>query len=595
MTPACPDPLKQGLEDVGWPEGKPGAWKALLRRRRRRIASMYWFNPRVFIEARNDQLVRRYLSTFVERRRSQWLEAIGARGFAGHDDRVLRPELSGGLGSGFSFLLLGDTGDRDGSQYAVAEAIRARAEGTAFMIIASDVVYPAGGPNNYPDALYLPYRDYRRPIYAIPGNHDWYDGLSGFMYHFCRLEDLPLELEVTGAGSLRRWVLSHWLRFAWNRAAIPDERLLRSDMEQRGVWAQPVQPAPYFAIDTPELLILALDTGIHGRLDAEQGRWLIEASEDPRPKLLITGKPVYVDNHYNPCPISWDGAEAAGGFQTVDDVVRHEPFRYRAVIGADVHNYQYYPIELGHPPRCINYIVSGGGGAHLSATHLIAPIDLRPRIPQAVLDEISRLPTEDDFVSYPRRGDSLARMSRVFAGRLRVVVLASAALAAGAALGGVELWDSSQLGRALGAFLLLLLAVVLALPALYLLSRAAGVLLLGGRVDPDQAASWVAEELGQRGLGAQTPSRVSAQRSRPSWLTRRRLGTLLPKEHDRRAGPLYGPLVSPFFDVDDPPLFRHFLRVEVSNSVMRIQCYGVTGWREHEEDPPLWHCIDVSL
>ena len=53
------------------------------------------------------------------------------------------------------------------------------------MVICSDVVYPDGDVNEYLNKFFRPYKDYTKPIYALPGNHDWYDGLNGFMIHFC--------------------------------------------------------------------------------------------------------------------------------------------------------------------------------------------------------------------------------------------------------------------------------------------------------------------------------------------------------------------------------------------------------------------------
>jgi hypothetical protein len=58
------------------------------------------------------------------------------------------------------------------------------------MVLLSDVVYAAGDVNQYLEKFYKPYGGYLNPIYAIPGNHDWYDGLDGFMFHFCGAEPL---------------------------------------------------------------------------------------------------------------------------------------------------------------------------------------------------------------------------------------------------------------------------------------------------------------------------------------------------------------------------------------------------------------------
>ena len=34
------------------------------------------------------------------------------------------------------------------------------------------------------EELYLPFKGFTKPIYAIPGNHDWFDYLEGFNANF---------------------------------------------------------------------------------------------------------------------------------------------------------------------------------------------------------------------------------------------------------------------------------------------------------------------------------------------------------------------------------------------------------------------------
>jgi hypothetical protein len=167
---------------------------------------------------------------------------------------------------------------------------------------------------------------------------------------------------------------------------------LRSDDAQ-----QAVQPGPYWAIDAGPVRIVGIDTGLLGTIDAEQGAWLREVSRDPRPKVLITGRPLYVDGEHHPCPIEGGG--------TVDDIVRDPAHRYVAAIGGDIHNYQRYPVDVGG--RTVQYVVAGGGGAFMHATHTI------PRVSVAGV-------TEDDFRCYPLRGDSLAFYSALYGRRLRL-------------------------------------------------------------------------------------------------------------------------------------------------------------------------------
>jgi hypothetical protein len=454
-TPVTPPPSsgnsRESAAKAGWrddPRPPFGAgWERLLERRKRtRWVNFFWISPAPLLASVNDKIAKG-LDDLVNDVRPRWLAAQRAAGRLGHRPTVedhARKER-------FSFLLLGDPGEQDASQYAVVSPMLAACDDTDFMLIDSDVIYPAGDINDYVDGFFLPYERYRRPIYAIPGNHDWYDGLNGFMFHFCGSEPLPSAAYRSGSYNWKERLA----RALWRKPSPPDlpvllyERRARAQLEQAGaeaVW-EPAQPAPYFTIETPALLIVCIDTGITGKLDREQGDWLRDVSRDPRPKLLVTGKPIYVDGDYHPGEIDWGpddypGIEdELGGLRTVDDIVRAPEHRYVAAIGGDVHNYQRYSVLLsdegppspdfpqGPPPRDdtppelvrrLEYVVSGGGGAYLSATHRFGHVHMEPG-KEPKRDSHSAAPsniapiTEDGFWCYPLRGDSLARFVRRFA------------------------------------------------------------------------------------------------------------------------------------------------------------------------------------
>jgi Calcineurin-like phosphoesterase len=291
-----------------------------------------------------------------------------------------------------SFLLLGDTGEGDISQYAPMSIIDSLAPGTDFMVICSDVIYPAGGTVEYAYKHSWPYRHYPRPIYALPGNHDWYDSLRGFMAYFCGQTSVPPRPHrslLSRAGLLDR---------LWLDESEPDDPCKRQVVETlRQDSAQHARlPGPYYRISTGPLDLIAIDTGIDGTIDATQGDWLRHISRSPKPKVLLTGKPIYVNGRHQACPID-------GGRQgTVDDIVRDPAHRYLAAIGGDVHNYQRYPVQVGS--RTIQYLVSGGGGAYMHPTHKIPNID---KTPLAAISESS-------FRCYPLRGDSLSFYSQLY-------------------------------------------------------------------------------------------------------------------------------------------------------------------------------------
>ena len=130
-------------------------------------------------DVRRDVQVARRLGDPTDEIRGRWVALQQARGIA--DDFTLElPELNT-----FSFVLAGDTGEGDHSQYAVVPGLLNVGQGTSFMIALSDVIYPTGDINEYVDKFFRPYSGYPSPIYAVPGNHDWYDGLGGYMRHFC--------------------------------------------------------------------------------------------------------------------------------------------------------------------------------------------------------------------------------------------------------------------------------------------------------------------------------------------------------------------------------------------------------------------------
>jgi hypothetical protein len=403
-----------------------------------------------------------------------------------------------------SFIVVGDTGEGDASQYAVVKPLLARGRGTDFMVICSDVIYPSGDAEDYRAKFYGAYEGYPRPIHALPGNHDWYDGLVGFMHHLCGAEVSLLSTVEDRASSLGERLR----RLLWRRPAhrSPGERR-RSEAARRSN-----QRSPYFAIETGPLLVVGIDTGMGGEIDREQGEWLRRISRGiDKPKLLLTGKPLYVDGEHHPQEIEGGG--------TVDDIVRAPENNYVAAIGGDIHNYQRYSVRVSGREEPLQYIVSGGGGAYMSATH---------RVPKIDLDGVG----EDDFVCYPRRGDSLSFYSKLYDRRF------------GFGRGWLE-------------------------------------------IAPDEAAAYMARRLGIQ------PARPRDRRAYISGRTRRVAEWIFPLP-GRGRGPIHH-FFSEFFDWNDPPLFKNFLRIDASPDEVRIRCFAATGCAEHEEDPPLEDEIRIPL
>lgn len=163
------------------------------------------------------------------------------------------------------------------------------------------------------------------------------------------------------------------------------------------------QPGSYFALDAGPLVLVGLDLGLCGRVDRDQGRWLGEVSRgDPRPKILLTSKPIFGDGRYSATQIEGGG--------TVDETVRDPASNYVAVVSGEIHNYQRYPVAVSGGGT-IQYIVCGAAGASSQGTHTIGRIAI-PN-PDPTLPPVD----EDEVRLYPLRGDSLSLFSELYARR----------------------------------------------------------------------------------------------------------------------------------------------------------------------------------
>lgn len=459
-----------------------------------------WINPVPLWQSRNQTLGRLFGDPTNDERRL-WMKSQ-ARELP--EDLIISKHANL---EEVSFVVVGDTGEGDASQYAVVKPLLASGRNTDFMVICSDVIYPAGDAEDYDAKFYEPYEDYPRPIYALPGNHDWYDGLVGFMHHLCGARVSALPATEERASSLKEWLR----RRLWRRPAKRDPGELPVRRRAEGS-RRSSQRAPYFAIETGPLLIVGIDTGMGGPIDHEQGEWLRRISREiDKPKLLLTGKPLYVDGEHHPYPIEGGG--------TVDEIVRDPEHNYVAAIGGDIHNYQRYSVGVSGRDAPLHYIVSGGGGAYMSATH---------RIPKVDLDGAD----EDAFVCYPRRGDSLSFYSGLYDRRL-------------------------AFGR--------------------------GWL----DISPSEAAAYMAERLGIE------PTRPGDWDAYVSRRTRRVAGWIFPLPGSGRN--LLHHFFSEFFDWNEPPLFKNFLRIDASSSEVRIRCFAATGCAEHEANPPVEDEVKISL
>ncbi|HET8710863.1 MAG TPA: hypothetical protein VFM32_05790 [Spongiibacteraceae bacterium] len=241
---------------------------------------------------------------------------------------------------GFWFDYTADVGDGWNSSYAVAYhlaqptlTLRAenggeyRTERGKILLFGGDEVYPVASRAAYQQklvqcydaALSLTPEDQSPTVFAIPGNHDWYDSLVAFMRLFCS----------------GRWF---------------------------GGW-RTVQQASYFAVKLPRgWWLIATDIQLDSDIDEAQVKFLrsvAEQMQDSDRIVLCVAEPHWIyaktygisDKDYNESNLAF---------------IEQKIFKRKiaAYVAGDLHHYRRHAAPDG-----VQKITAGGGGAFLHPTH----------------------------------------------------------------------------------------------------------------------------------------------------------------------------------------------------------------------------------
>ncbi len=265
-----------------------------------------------------------------------------------------------GLEGDWSFLVIGDPGEGDASQHVLRDQIIrvGDAPDLRFMVISSDVVYPTGSMKDYETNFWLPFKGFVKPVYAIPGNHDWYDALEGFAATFFEPAAARRAIRARVEAD-RRLTSTTDGRIAW---LVDEAARLR---QEYGV-PTGFQRAPYFQIRTERFVLIAIDTGVRRSVDPDQTAWLRSALEQARGrfKMVILGHPLYAGGRYQ--------ASGDEEFTAIHRLLReHE---VALVMAGDTHDLEYYVERYTTPggERVMRHVVNGGGGAYLSSGGALA-------------------------------------------------------------------------------------------------------------------------------------------------------------------------------------------------------------------------------
>jgi uncharacterized membrane protein HdeD (DUF308 family) len=294
--------------------------------------------------------------------RESMIDAV-TRAYGGGDE-LFRVQPVGTDGSGdFSFIVIGDPGEGDSSQYSLISRLQKLAmhDDVKFLVISSDVIYPAGAMQDYEANFYLPFQGTQKPVYAIPGNHDWFDALEGFNANF-------LEPRAAAAAIAARVEADLGLTTTTARRI---DRLGSEAARLRRLYGVNVgtQRAVFFELQTPDFALLAIDTGILRTVDQRQWAWLQRALDRSQGKFImaIVGHPRFAGGHDTP-PIAegQNVSESTEKFSTLYQLLAKRDVRI--AMAGDTHDFEYYREKISREGRIrtMHHFVNGGGGAYLS-------------------------------------------------------------------------------------------------------------------------------------------------------------------------------------------------------------------------------------
>jgi hypothetical protein len=187
-------------------------------------------------------------------------------------------------------------------------------------------------------------------VFAIPGNHDWYDALEAFLATFLQSDAARAAMRARAEADLR---LTSTTNERIDYLIGEAERLRREYDVPTGF-----QRGPFFEFQSERFALLAIDTGIVKRIDPAQWAWLESALRRARGKLTmaVLGHPFYAK--------AFDMAYGNEEFARLKRLLLEGGATI--LMAGDTHDFEYYaePPTGGKP--AVHYFVNGGGGAYLS-------------------------------------------------------------------------------------------------------------------------------------------------------------------------------------------------------------------------------------
>ena len=342
-------PIARRLAQAAGVRGFPLRWGD-AKTRHQRMPMVGWFDPGQLIRTGFRSAVSVIVGEQSDRRVTQALGAhhVDVHDYSSIDDPMLGQRVRDGLWLDY----LADTGDGFNPTYACAWLLAqprldlSEPHGKShslpragLLVLGGDQVYPAPSREEYQRRLVVPWEMASQwidaadsaDVFAVPGNHDWYDGLSAFLRLFC------------------------------------------SDVGGRhlGAW-RTRQTRSYFTLKLPGgWWLIGADSQLQADLDVPQIAYFESVAQrmSPGDRLIIClSTPVWVHAHKY---------RQMGEVMDETDLIylRDHVFAPRGVtvnvhLSGDLHHYRRHEeVDPDEPLAPVQKITAGGGGAFLHPTH----------------------------------------------------------------------------------------------------------------------------------------------------------------------------------------------------------------------------------
>lgn len=262
--------------------------------------------------------------------------------------------ISGGVTVPAQSIPAGLTPEARAEAELAAEMFDDRPRHADLLVLGGDEVYPVGSPKNYRERLnnvlrivgQLDVVNGQPPVAALPGNHDWYDGLASFRRNFCESQ--------------------------LNRNVQRGLHALPEDRDAVGAWGA-FQSRSYFAVKLgPGWWLWAVDSQLDAPIDMEQLSYFREAAEKVRQGddriILCTAGPSWLEAESQDAYLAGPDTPFHTLLWFIARVLGPDADRIRLILTGDQHYYARH-VSIDRPDADPVLVTCGGGGAFLSSTH----------------------------------------------------------------------------------------------------------------------------------------------------------------------------------------------------------------------------------